>query len=205
MPEHTVKRYDEELNQMTDTIHRMGGMVEQQLANAITALIKRDPELAATVIADDQPVDQLGVPQRQDHGDLAAHRVPDQVHRPVACEPVGQVLRDPVGGVGVREGLAPLRAAVVGQVDQGRAQLGLQRLRDLGEVASLPEEAVEEHHALAGVPDLGRVQGGCGGHLDSLGMARSGHARRPARADLVPDRRVDRRSPANRPMGSLPS
>ena len=59
MPEHTVKRYDEELNQMTDTIHRMGGMVEQQLANAITALIKRDPELAATVIADDQPVDQL--------------------------------------------------------------------------------------------------------------------------------------------------
>ena len=59
MPEHTVKRYDEELNQMTDTILRMGGMVEQQLAKAITALIKRDPELAATVIADDQPIDQL--------------------------------------------------------------------------------------------------------------------------------------------------
>ena len=59
MPDHTVKRYDEELNQMTDTILRMGGMVEQQLAKAITALITRDPELAATVIADDQPVDQL--------------------------------------------------------------------------------------------------------------------------------------------------
>ena len=59
MPKHTVKRYDEELNQMTDTILRMGGMVEQQLAKAITALITRDPELAATVIADDQPVDQL--------------------------------------------------------------------------------------------------------------------------------------------------
>ena len=59
MPKHTVKRYDEELNQMTDTILRMGGMVEQQLAKAITALITRDPELAATVIANDQPVDQL--------------------------------------------------------------------------------------------------------------------------------------------------
>jgi len=37
----------------------MGGMVEQQLANAIVALIKRGPELAASVIADDQPADQL--------------------------------------------------------------------------------------------------------------------------------------------------
>lgn len=59
MPEHTVTSYDEELNQMTGTILRMGGMVEQQLAEAITALIKRDPELASRVIADDQQVDRL--------------------------------------------------------------------------------------------------------------------------------------------------
>lgn len=59
MPEHTVKSYDEELNQMTGTILRMGGMVEQQLADAITALVKRDPELAARVIQDDKPVDRL--------------------------------------------------------------------------------------------------------------------------------------------------
>jgi phosphate transport system protein len=59
LPEHTVKSYDEELNQMTGTILRMGGMVEQQLAEAITALVKRDPELAARVIQDDKPVDRL--------------------------------------------------------------------------------------------------------------------------------------------------
>ncbi|MBT4427869.1 MAG: phosphate signaling complex protein PhoU [Rhodospirillaceae bacterium] len=59
MPEHTVKSYDEELNQMTGTILRMGGMVEQQLAEAITALVKRDPELAARVIQDDKLVDRL--------------------------------------------------------------------------------------------------------------------------------------------------
>ncbi len=59
MPEHTVKSYDEELNQMTGTILRMGGMVEQQLAEAITALVKRDPELAARVIQDDKPIDRL--------------------------------------------------------------------------------------------------------------------------------------------------
>lgn len=59
MPEHTVTSYDEELNQMTGTILRMGGMVEAQLADAITALIKRDPELAARVIAEDKPIDRL--------------------------------------------------------------------------------------------------------------------------------------------------
>jgi len=59
LPEHTVKSYDEELNQMTGTILRMGGMVEQQLAEAITALVKRDPELAARVIQDDKPIDRL--------------------------------------------------------------------------------------------------------------------------------------------------
>ena len=59
MPEHTVTSYDEELNQMTGTILRMGGMVEAQLADAITALVKRDPELAARVIAEDNPIDRL--------------------------------------------------------------------------------------------------------------------------------------------------
>ena len=37
----------------------MGGMVEQQLANAITAVVRRDPDSAATVIADDKTVDRL--------------------------------------------------------------------------------------------------------------------------------------------------
>jgi phosphate transport system protein len=59
LPEHTVTSYDEELNQMTGTILRMGGMVEAQLADAITALVKRDPELAARVIAEDNPIDRL--------------------------------------------------------------------------------------------------------------------------------------------------
>ena len=44
---------------MTGTILRMGGMVEAQLADAITALVKRDPELAARVIAEDNPIDRL--------------------------------------------------------------------------------------------------------------------------------------------------
>lgn len=59
MPEHIVKSYDEELDRMTNTILQMGGMVEQQLAEAITALTKRDTELANKVIGDDAKVDVL--------------------------------------------------------------------------------------------------------------------------------------------------
>jgi len=59
LSDHTVKSYDEELNQMTGTILRMGGIVEQQFSDAITSLIRRDPELAIHVIHEDINVDRL--------------------------------------------------------------------------------------------------------------------------------------------------
>lgn len=66
MPDHTVKSYDEELDHMTNAILEMGGIVEQQLAGAIHALIRRDVELADKVIRDDLQVDELehGVDQQ---------------------------------------------------------------------------------------------------------------------------------------------
>ena len=59
MTDHTVKSYDEELDRMTNAILEMGGMVEQQLAGAITALVKRDAALADQVRQSDQKVDAL--------------------------------------------------------------------------------------------------------------------------------------------------
>lgn len=59
MSDHTVKSYDEELNQMTGIILRMGGIVEQQFSDAIASLAKRDPELATHVINEDINVDRL--------------------------------------------------------------------------------------------------------------------------------------------------
>ena len=47
--EHIVKSYDEELKDLNDTIAQMGGLTEAQIARAIEALIKRDPELAEAV------------------------------------------------------------------------------------------------------------------------------------------------------------
>ena len=72
LPEHTVTSYDDELNTMTSTILRMGGMAEQQLSNAIKSLMTRDAEMASHVVAADI------------HMDNAEHEVDQQVFRLLA-------------------------------------------------------------------------------------------------------------------------
>jgi phosphate transport system protein len=57
--EHIIKSYDEELRRLTATITQMGGLAESQLAASIDAVIKRDSDLAATVVETDARVDQL--------------------------------------------------------------------------------------------------------------------------------------------------
>jgi phosphate transport system protein len=57
--QHIVKSYDEELRRLSNTITEMGGLAENQLAAAIDAVVKRDSELAASVVEGDAKVDQL--------------------------------------------------------------------------------------------------------------------------------------------------
>ncbi len=57
--DHIVKSFDEELNMLNDTIARMGGLVEAQLADSIQALTRRDAELAARVVSQDKRIDDL--------------------------------------------------------------------------------------------------------------------------------------------------
>ena len=57
--QHVVKSYDEELRRLRNTITEMGGLAESQLATAIDAVVKRDSELAASVVEGDARVDQL--------------------------------------------------------------------------------------------------------------------------------------------------
>jgi len=56
---HLVKSFDEELAALDSAVARMGGLAEAQLASAMTALARRDPELATSVIAGDAKVDTL--------------------------------------------------------------------------------------------------------------------------------------------------
>lgn len=59
MTEHTVKAFDEQLNRLKSTIARMGGLAENQISNAIEALVKRDSDLAANVVEGDQKIDDM--------------------------------------------------------------------------------------------------------------------------------------------------
>ena len=57
--EHIVKSYDDELKHLNETILKMGGLAEALLADAIQAVVQRDPELAAEAVNDDDKIDLL--------------------------------------------------------------------------------------------------------------------------------------------------
>jgi phosphate transport system protein len=62
MTEHTVRSYDDELNELSQKIAEMGGLAEQNVADSVAALIRRDSALAQRIIGSDQRIDML---QRQ--------------------------------------------------------------------------------------------------------------------------------------------
>jgi len=57
--DHIVKSFDDDLNHLVNMIAEMGGIAERQLADAISALSKRDEALAAHVIDQDKRLDTL--------------------------------------------------------------------------------------------------------------------------------------------------
>ena len=57
--EHIVRSYEEELSLLNNNIAKMGGLAEQVLGQAIDALERRDPELAAATINEDEAIDAL--------------------------------------------------------------------------------------------------------------------------------------------------
>ena len=57
--DHIVKSYDEHITLLTRKILEMGGLVEQQIARAIQALVDRDVEQANRVIEHDDQIDLM--------------------------------------------------------------------------------------------------------------------------------------------------
>lgn len=55
--DHTVKTFDALLGELSDAISSMGGLVETQVADAFTAIIRRDTALARSVIQRDHRAD----------------------------------------------------------------------------------------------------------------------------------------------------
>jgi phosphate transport system protein len=59
MQEHIVASFDDELNDLNQKIAEMGGLAEQLVGDSVTALSRRDTELAQRIIRDDQRIDRL--------------------------------------------------------------------------------------------------------------------------------------------------
>ena len=77
--EHTLKRFDEELERLNATINEMGGLTESQFAKGLTAVRERDTVIAEQVIADDARVDALDAAVQEQTVKLLALRQPTAV------------------------------------------------------------------------------------------------------------------------------
>src|SRR5438128_9673353 len=58
-PKHIFGTFDEALASLRDNVLMMAGLAERSLDRAIKGLLKRDDNLCATAIADDEEIDQL--------------------------------------------------------------------------------------------------------------------------------------------------
>ncbi|PHS26904.1 MAG: phosphate transport system regulatory protein PhoU [Robiginitomaculum sp.] len=59
MTEHIVKSFDDELDELTAEVARMGGLAEKLLSDALDAVVARDGDLAHAVIERDKEIDAL--------------------------------------------------------------------------------------------------------------------------------------------------
>jgi phosphate transport system protein len=60
-PEHTDKRFEEDLKKLREDILYMGGLVEDQIQKAVKSLVDRDSPLAEMIIERDHEVNRLDV------------------------------------------------------------------------------------------------------------------------------------------------
>ena len=61
MPQHTDRSFESQLQQLRNAILEMGGLVEDQIAQAVRALVERDATLAKTIIDRDPTVNRHDV------------------------------------------------------------------------------------------------------------------------------------------------
>ncbi|MFZ1413789.1 MAG: phosphate signaling complex protein PhoU [Defluviicoccus sp.] len=86
--EHTVKSFDEELRRLDNMVAEMGGLAEVQLQSALEALIRRDVEKAAQIVANDRRLDQL-------EAEIDQHTIAMLARR----QPMAKDLREIVGAL----------------------------------------------------------------------------------------------------------
>ncbi len=73
---HTFKRFDQDLAQLNSLVMKMGGLVEEQIKDAVQALVDGDVEAAREVIARDHVVNGLDVRITEEVTQILALRAP---------------------------------------------------------------------------------------------------------------------------------
>ena len=73
---HISQQFNSELEDVRNRVLTMGGMVEQQLANAIKAVVERDKELSENVIQNDYQVNEMEVSIDEECNQIIARRQP---------------------------------------------------------------------------------------------------------------------------------
>lgn len=126
MQEHIVTSFEEALGSINESLARMGGLAEKQLADSIEAITRRDRALAEQTVASDKQIDALEV-------DIEA-----QALRLIALrQPMAIDLRETVSAIKISSDLERIgdlakniskRALAVDQASPGRAMQGLERM-----------------------------------------------------------------------------
>jgi len=73
---HTVKAFDEDLDQLRAGISEMGGLAEAAIRDAMDALVRRDSEAAAAVVERDRRIDALEAEIERQAVQIIALRAP---------------------------------------------------------------------------------------------------------------------------------
>ncbi len=74
--EHTFKQFDTDLENMRARVLQMGGLVEQQISQAMDALLNADFDLADRVVANDHIINGMEVGIDEDCAQIIARRQP---------------------------------------------------------------------------------------------------------------------------------
>lgn len=91
---HTIKAFDDELEQLRASISEMGGLAERAIAESTRALLQRDSEAAARVVADDAKIDALEGEVERNAVQIIALRAPmaDDLREVVAALKIAGVV-----------------------------------------------------------------------------------------------------------------
>ena len=76
MPDHTLKQFDAELEEIRSRVLQMGGLVEEQITRALAALAAGDTRLAGEVVENDHRVNALEVAIDEECSTVIARRQP---------------------------------------------------------------------------------------------------------------------------------